>query len=307
MRTSRLINYLCYPERYLAFHRGESLALKQPEPPATASDRLPARLTGSWVRDKNYFVERYLTIFSRGVGRKWEGKLSYVDLFSGPGKSIIRDTGQEVDGSPLLALKCDFARYVFVDVPDVLSTLARRLDGHPKSPQISFIEGDCNLVVGDVLRKMPADHLTLAFIDPTGLQIRFNTIKRLVRGHKIDLLMTVQLGMGIRMNLPLYAQPGGGAALTAFMGNSLWRTDLTAGGSASQISRRILKRYLQQLRRLGYGTVQDRDIDVRSDQSNLLLYFIILASRHRLGESFWRKATQILPSGQRFLDLRNEE
>jgi three-Cys-motif partner protein len=280
--------------------------LVEPEPPAIASDALPARSTGSWVLDKKHYFERYLDIFSRGVARKWTGKLSYVDLFSGPGRSIIRGSQEEVEGSPLVSLRYDFAHYVFVDVPEVLSSLRQRLSGHPKLSQVTLIEGDCNAVIERVLKALPPNHLTLAFIDPTGLQIQFSTIKRLVHNRKVDLLMTIQFGMAIRMNLPLYAQTEG-AALSDFLGNSSWREDLQAGGSPSQIARRILNRYVQQLRDLDYSTVQDREIEIRSDESNLLLYFMVLASRHPLGKDFWRKATQIGPSGQRLLNLPPEE
>ncbi len=280
--------------------------LPQPEPPVAAADGLPARLTGPWVHDKNYYLERYLNIFTRGVGRKWEGKLSYIDLFSGPGRNVIRGTYEEVEGSPFVALKCDFARYVFVDVPEVLSNLERRLSGHSKSSQISLIEGDCNAVIDAVRAASPANHLTLVFIDPTGLQIQFRTIQQLVNNRKMDLLMTIQFGMGIRMNLPLYTQAEG-ATLSAFLGGNGWLEDVEAGGPTSQIARRILNRYLNELRGLGYQTVQDREIDIRSDQNNLLLYFMVLASRHPLGAKFWRKATDIQASGQRFLNLGTEE
>lgn len=127
--------------------------------------------------EKKVYVEKDLGIFTKGVAQNWGGKLAYVDLFSGPGESIIRDTGQEVDGSPLLALKCDFGSYVFVDVPDVLATLRLRLRNRPKLARISFVEGDCNVVIDEILRLLPANHLTLAFIDSTGLQIRFDTIR----------------------------------------------------------------------------------------------------------------------------------
>ena len=256
--------------------------------------------------DKKHYLERYLDIFSRGVARKWAGKLAYVDLFSGPGRSVIRGSGEEVAGSPLLSLKYNFARYVFVDVPEVLSSLKQRLNHHPKLSRITLIEGDCNVVIDKVLKALPPDHLTLAFIDPTGLQIQFCTIQRLVHNRKVDLLMTIQFGMGIRMNLPLYAKAEG-TALSDFLGNTGWREDVKAGGSQSQIARRILIRYMQQLRDIGYRTVRDREIDIRSAQSNLLLYFMVLASRHPLGEQFWRKTTQIGPSGQRLLNLPSEE
>ena len=77
---------------------------------------------------------------------------------------------KKCDGSPMLALKCNFARYIFVDVPDVLATLRSRLAGHPKFAQISFIEGDCNAVIEQILIELPRNHLTLAFVDPTGLR-----------------------------------------------------------------------------------------------------------------------------------------
>ena len=132
---------------------------------------------------------------------------------------------------------------------------------------------------------LPSDHLTLAFIDPTGLQIMFSTIERLVHNRKIDMLMTIQFGMGIRMNLPQYIQTEG-TALTEFLGNSNWRQDCEAGGSWSQIGNRILNRYMVQLKNLDYLTVEDREIQIRTDESNLLLYFMVLASRHTLGKAF---------------------
>jgi three-Cys-motif partner protein len=274
--------------------------MTQLEPRILASDGLPARQTGPWVHDKKFYLERYLSIFSRGVGRKWNGKLSYIDLFSGPGRSIIRGTGEEVDGSPFVALNCELAHYVFVDAPDVLTTLRKRIEGHSKAGKISLIEGDCNEVIDAVRNASPPDHLTLAFIDPTGLQIKFNTIQRLVQDRKIDLLMTIQFGMGIRLNLRHYSESEGDA-LTGFLGNASWRGDVEGGGTPSQVGRRIVDRYLRQLRELRYESVQNREIEVRSDQNNLLLYYIVLASRHPRGNDFWRKITEIQPSGQRLL------
>jgi three-Cys-motif partner protein len=272
----------------------------QPEP-TIASDGLPARPTGQWVHAKKYYFSRYLDIMTRGVGPKWEGNLSYVDLFAGPGRSVVRGTGEEVEGSPVLSLQYEFARYVFVDLREVLASLKSRLKDHPKLPQISFVEGDCNAVIEDVKQQLPADHLTLAFIDPTGLQIEFRTIRHLVQNRKMDLLMTIQFGMGIRMNLPQYIKTEG-RRLTAFLGNAGWREDVSSGG----LPRGVLSRYLRELKGIGYQTVREREIDIRNDQ-NLLLYFIVLASRHPLGGKFWREATQIEWTGQRRLNLAGEE
>jgi three-Cys-motif partner protein len=269
----------------------------QPEPPILASDGLPARLTGHWVHEKKYYLSRYLDIMTHGVGKKWGAKLAYIDLFAGPGRSVIRGTGEEVEGSPVLALKYDFARYVFVDKPEVLSSLKTRLNSHDKSSQIVFVEGDCNEVIAKVVLASPADHLGLAFIDPTGLQMQFRTVQRLVHGRKIDLLMTLQFGMGIKRNLHQYIRAESGT-LTGFLGNANWREDASAGGSASQVVRRITTRYMRQLRDMGYHTFRDREIEIRNDQ-NVFLYFMAFASRHLLGGRFWREAIRIEWTGQR--------
>jgi len=104
----------------------------------------------------------YLSILTRGVARRWNGKLCYVDLFSGPGRSVIRQTAEEVEGSPLVALNCEFAKYVFVDVADVIDSLEVRLCRHPKLSRVTLIRGDCNEVIDEVRAAAPADHLTRA-------------------------------------------------------------------------------------------------------------------------------------------------
>lgn len=272
--------------------------MAQQDPLNLASDGLPARVVGAWVHDKKSYLERYLSVVVKAVGRKWHGKLAYLDLFSGPGRSVVRDNGEEVEGSPLVATRCDFSTYVFVDRPEVLDALRERIATTGKIGRAVFIEGDCNDVVEKVRCSYPADHLAVVFIDPTGLQIRFETVRKLVENRKMDLLMTVQLGMGITMNLKQYAKSNGDA-LTAFLGNTSWRKDLQLGGSPSQVTRRIMNRYIEQLRKLGFETA--RQMPVRTHQNNVLLYFVVLASRHPRGPDLWDKITQIEPSGQRGL------
>jgi three-Cys-motif partner protein len=277
----------------------EDTKLSQPQQLLIASDGSPARPTGPWVHEKKYYITRYLDIFSRGVGRKWAGQISYVDLFAGPGRSIVRGTSEEVLGSPFWALERGFAHYVFVDVEEVLKTLTSRLVGHVKFKQVKLIPGDCNLVVEQIRTAIPSTHLTLAFIDPTGLHIHFETIRRLVRNRRVDLLMTIQFGMGITMNLRQYLRTEG-EALTRFLGTPDWRTDFEAGGAPADVCRRVLSRYKNQLRSLDYQVVEDREIPVRTDRK-VLLYSIVLASRHSRGLDFWLKATEIPWSGQRRL------
>jgi three-Cys-motif partner protein len=85
----------------------------------TGSDGLTIRSSGIWTEEKLYYLEHYLDIFCVGMHKKWPGKLYYVDLFSGPGRCHIRETGEEIDGSPLIALKFNFAKYFFFEADPV--------------------------------------------------------------------------------------------------------------------------------------------------------------------------------------------
>src|ERR1700694_4278268 len=63
---------------------------------------------GEWASDKHARVSRYIEIAS--VVRagsvpppKWHAGAAYIELFSGPGRSLIRKTSRIIDGSPLVA------------------------------------------------------------------------------------------------------------------------------------------------------------------------------------------------------------
>ncbi len=47
-------------------------------------DGLPVRDSGPWIQRKYFFLKRYMDIFTRGMKAKWQGRLSYIDLFAGP-------------------------------------------------------------------------------------------------------------------------------------------------------------------------------------------------------------------------------
>ena len=72
------------------------------------SDGLPLDQVGPWVDDKHDRLRKYVDI-SRATRRKWISGSSrcatYVDLFCGAGRALIRDTDEKVDGSPLVAFK----------------------------------------------------------------------------------------------------------------------------------------------------------------------------------------------------------
>ena len=70
-------------------------------------DGLPLDDVGPWAKEKHERLHRYVDI-TRGVRKKWvegSGGATYIDLFCGAGRAVVRETGERIDGSPLVAFK----------------------------------------------------------------------------------------------------------------------------------------------------------------------------------------------------------
>src|SRR5262245_1805700 len=68
-------------------------------------DGLKIPEVGPWSRDKHHFLQLYIRAFITAMRQKsWSG-LHYIDLFAGAGLARIKDTGELIWGSPLIAAR----------------------------------------------------------------------------------------------------------------------------------------------------------------------------------------------------------
>lgn len=253
-------------------------------------DGLVIRPSGPWIDRKFFYLIRYADIFTRAMGKKWgRDGLTYIDLFAGPGRCLVESSGQEREGSPLIALNCGFSKYIFVESSeDNLAALRQRCKRSPKFPQVELIGGDCNAVV----QKIRPTGLSLAFIDPTGLDISFETLSRLTRGRQMDLLLNVQFGVDLKRNFKRYLKEGGASKLARFLGGDWEGNKMERARDALQLFKRRLNE------KLGYSTVEFKDVGVRNHGRNALLYSLVFASKHPRGLEFWKKITTRDETGQ---------
>lgn len=271
-------------------------------PDLLGNDGLPVRDSGIWAKEKLYYLERYLDIFSVGMQKKWLGKIYYVDLFAGPGQCRIAETSEEFDGSPLTALKFNFAKYFFFESdPTCFKALETRIRvrAPEKLRNVTLIPDDCNKKIDQI--KPMTGALGLAFVDPTGISpIAFETIRKLAANRKIDLIINFHEGMGIRMNIHQYSKKEQNA-LKQFLGSDRSIKQFrTAPSSIDQVCREITSEYRDNLRGLGYQVVDGDQIPIKTEK-NALLYYLLFASKDPRGNDFWRKIGLIDPHGQRKL------
>jgi three-Cys-motif partner protein len=267
---------------------------------ALGRDGQAVRVVGARSREKLFYLARYIEIFTTGMKNRWPHRV-YIDLFSGPGRSLIEGTTEEIDGSPLIALRVPrdpFTRLYFNDAdPDAVSALNRRIG----SPAATIRSMDCNaaaLEARNLLFGEPTRTLGLAFIDPTGFQIDFRSIELLTDGVRLDLIVTFMTSYLRRF----IEQPSLSARLDAFFGSDDWRrlVDLRERGG-TVTNRNLLDLYQSKLRAIGYRHVVDHIQVVNSNNAGI--YHLLFATKHDRGDEFFRKISQRKFSGQQRFDI----
>ena len=129
--------------------------------------------------------------------------------------------------------------------------------------------GDCSEAIDKII--IPKNSLTFVFIDPTGIaQIPFKLIERLHQKTRFDLLINIQYGMGIKMNMHQYTPDANeDSALTKFLGHDRWKELFPA--SASTFFRGVLEMYKAQLRDLGFTCTENEVLVNTSSHTPLYL------------------------------------
>jgi len=252
----------------------------------SSTDGLPVRDSGPWIDTKHRLLAYYAEMFATGMKFKWQSRV-YLELFSGPGRCAIRDTGKEELGSPLKVIGHEFTKFIFTEMSvPAAEALATRLEPFGNASLAEIWCGDCAEAIHEI--RIPANSLTFAFIDPTGIgHAPFSLIEALHRKTRCDLLINIQHGMGIKMNIHQYKPDAHEqSALTKFLGNDSWKQ--LSRHSPRDFFRAVLDLYKQQLDRLGFSFI-GREVLI-SNQQGTGLYLLLYASKHPLGQKFWEEA-----------------
>src|ERR1700687_997500 len=165
-----------------------------------AADGLPARTGGIWTREKLTYLKKYASAFMTAMGPKraqglWK-QLVYIDLLAGPGRDIFTETNEEFDGSPLIALavKPKFDHLYLADKSSRnIGALEARISPQERN-RVTVMRGDCNVLIDEVLKEISTRTLGLAFVDPQGFEVDFDTLAKLAK-RRIDLLYLFPTGI----------------------------------------------------------------------------------------------------------------
>ncbi|HEX9249659.1 MAG TPA: three-Cys-motif partner protein TcmP [Gemmatimonadaceae bacterium] len=258
------------------------------------NDGLPTNEIGPWAEEKYQYVGMYAQLFSTGMKNKWSHRI-YLDLFSGPGYSRVRDTNRVVLGSPMIALNLPdrFDSYVFADEnTEFLDALRTRVSRLGQSVTPTYIPGDANEKVGrvlEVISKTPSKStLCFCFLDPYKLNIHFETVRRIAEGRAVDFLILLALYIDANRNVSFYVAEGN-PTIDLFLGDTNWRQRWKAaehGGDT--IVEFLANEYSTRMRQIGYLPMSiEQMVKIRTHDRRLPLYYLAFFSKHETGLKFW--------------------
>jgi three-Cys-motif partner protein len=269
-----------------------------------------------WTRDKLNYLQKYAKAFMAAMApkrrlRKWD-QLVYLDLLAGPGRGIDADTREEFDGSPLIALRVEpgLDRLFFGDLNSKnIEALRRRIPQSDLS-RVDLRQGDCNILVKEVVEQLSRQTLGLAFVDPEGFEVKFTMFRELAR-RRIDVLFLFPSGIGIVRNLRIFAkQPK--SPMDDLWGGKEWRdlppAKLAAGKRLSpeealSLDRPWVLRFRSKMAEIGFP-YQDEADPCFTNEKNVPMYHLLFFSQDPAGLTIWRGIKKIEPSGQRMLPLQ---
>lgn len=255
--------------------------------PTCSEDGHPLQCVGPWSVEKHEYLKRYIDATREVRASFGRGGSAFIDIFAGPGRAKRTDTGEFVNGSPLIAAqysKVPFSHLVFAEAAEE-NVSALRARTAPFTDRVQIVPGDSHQNIRDIVSRVPQAGLCLAFIDPFGPSgLRWSTIETLAQVQRMDMIIHFPT-MGTRRNEPF-------VDFEAMVGPG----NVEGEGHLVQ---RLVKRLKENLKTLGYAKDDSvRDIPVKNNQGGLL-YHLIFATKHPLGTKIWKSVVKTGATGQR--------
>jgi three-Cys-motif partner protein len=263
------------------------------KPPSDDKQYIPT--VGEWSHDKYYFIKGYIDAFTTAMKKKaWSG-LHYIDLFAGAGIVRLEGSKNLEWGSPLIAAQAPhpFTRLHLCE-KNKRNYIALKERVERIKPDSQILQGDANKKIREIVKEIPKNTLSLAFLDPYGLHLDFETLK-ILSDVRADIIIFFPDHLDALRNWEKYYLNNPRSNLDRCLGPSVdWRSIInkTAREHLAEVLREL---YVKQIKSLGYTQFEYERIMMKGHP----LYILIFCSRSELAAKLWRGISQKKPNGQR--------
>lgn len=214
----------------------------------------------------------------------------FIDGFASTGFCKSKQTSSMIRGSATLALSVNppFSKYFFIELDDNKIKELEKLRSSFPNHNVEIFHGDCNIEISKVLQKVADNNPFLALLDPQAGDLYWDTIQKVSKKNKAELLINFPFGMAINRYMPL--EDGKDIddemreKLNMIFGSESWEPiyhERKKGTiTPSQAREKYLDIYLIGLKQLGFKYYAVKNL---KNSINVHIYFLIFATRNRKG------------------------
>jgi three-Cys-motif partner protein len=262
-------------------------------------DGLVVEKVGAWAKRKHKLLTDYIQV-SRYARAKYNQRsgAAYIDVFCGPGRLLIRDTTDYIDGSPVAAFKqgrASLALFSSIEISDLnaerLSAAHMRLKnlGAP----VEVTPGPALDAMERIVQRVHQRGLHFVFLDPHNLgALSFDLFKILKKLENVDILVHVSIA-DLQRNVDLFTTkqfdtfaPGWSDAIDH---KNMSKTALRSA---------VLNYWYDQVARLGLTKAKHSE-EIRGP-GNQRLYWLSLFSRDKLAHKLWTAVSSAAKQSEMF-------
>jgi len=252
---------------------------------------------GIWSEIKLEILRKYAAAYSTILASRETPAFEhfYIDGFSGAGTHVSKERGEQIAGSPQIALeiKPPFRRFIFVDLDgDKVVYLRSTVGGHPN---VTILHGDSNrILLDEVFPQVSYEKYqrALCLLDPYGLDLNWEVIRAAGESHAIELFLNFPV-MDINRNTLWHEHEKVPSEmrerLTAFWGDETWfdeayEVDPQArlfGDEEERLKRtneQVAEAFRQRLRQVAGFSYVPRPLPMRNSRG-AVVYYLYFASQ----------------------------
>jgi three-Cys-motif partner protein len=249
-------------------------------------DGLVVEKVGAWAKTKHKLLTDYIQA-SRGARSKYNRRsgAAYIDVFCGPGRLLVRDTSDYIDGSPVAAFnqgRASLAPFSSIEISDMnvecLSAAHTRLK-NLEAPVV-MTPGPALNAMELIVRRVHRHGLHFVFLDPHNLgALSFELFQLLRKLEHVDILVHVSIA-DLQRNVDLYTSK----QFDTFAPG--WRTAINYRDmNKTALRSAVLNYWYDQV--AGLGLTKAKHSEQIRGSGNQRLYWLSLFSRDPLAHKLW--------------------
>lgn len=252
-------------------------------------DGLVVEKVGAWAKTKHKLLTDYIQ--ASGGARSHYNKRSgaaYIDVFCGPGRLLIRDSKDYIDGSPVAAYRQGLASpapFSSIEISDwdeeLLGAAHARLRAL-KAPVVAT-PGPALEAMERIVQSVHPHGLHFAFLDPHNLgALSFEFFRILTKLEHIDIIVHISIA-DLQRNVDLYTSDDYDQFDTFAPG---WRGAINFKAmNKTALRSAVLNYWSDQVASL--GLTKAKHSELIKGPGNQRLYWLCLLSRDRLAHKLW--------------------